>query len=134
MDVGAIEGAIQRKEELPHLHGLISTTQVVDDEHGECYGAITLGGRPSLANVMVDASLMMKEYEFLKSFRDLNFSVVIRALNQMVVGMKKAIVDFVASCVVCLKSKVEHQTPSGMLQPLDILVWKWDNIAMDFVS
>jgi len=27
---------------------------------------------------------------------------------------------------------VEHQRPSGMLQPLVISVWKWDSIAMDF--
>lgn len=32
-----------------------------------------------------------------------------------------------------LKPKIEHQKPIGMLQPLDISEWKWDNIAMDFV-
>ena len=34
----------------------------------------------------------------------------------------------------CQKAKVEHQKPSGTLQPLDIPVWKWDSIAMDFVT
>jgi len=29
---------------------------------------------------------------------------------------------------------VEHQKPGGTLQPLDIPVWKWDNIPMDFVT
>jgi len=29
---------------------------------------------------------------------------------------------------------VEHQRPDGNLQPLEILVWKWDNISMDFVT
>jgi len=29
---------------------------------------------------------------------------------------------------------VEHQKPGGTLQPLDIPVWKWDSIAMDFVT
>jgi len=32
------------------------------------------------------------------------------------------------------KAKVEHQRPNGTLQPLEILVWKWDSIAMDFVT
>ena len=34
----------------------------------------------------------------------------------------------------CQKAKVEHQRPGGNLQPLEILVWKWDNISMDFVT
>ena len=29
--------------------------------------------------------------------------------------------------------KAEHQVPSGLLQPIKILEWKWDRITMDFV-
>ena len=49
-------------------------------------------------------------------------------------GMKKEVAQFVSACLTCQKAKVEHQKPGGMLQPLDISVWKWDSIVMDFVT
>ncbi|KAI3718850.1 hypothetical protein L6452_19735 [Arctium lappa] len=49
-------------------------------------------------------------------------------------GMKKDIAHFVERCLTCLKVKVEHQRPYGELQPLEIPVWKWDEITMDFVT
>jgi len=48
--------------------------------------------------------------------------------------MKKDISEFVYACLVCQKSKIKHQKSSGMLQPLFMLEWKWDNISMDFVG
>jgi len=48
-------------------------------------------------------------------------------------GMKTYVADYIASCLVCQKEKIEHQRPSGTLEPLDIPQWKWDNISMDFV-
>nr|GFD40497.1 retrotransposon protein, putative, Ty3-gypsy subclass [Tanacetum cinerariifolium] len=30
--------------------------------------------------------------------------------------------------------KIEHQRASGLLQQLDIPVWKWNEISMDFVT
>nr|GFD10435.1 retrotransposable element Tf2 [Tanacetum cinerariifolium] len=30
--------------------------------------------------------------------------------------------------------KIEHQWASSLLQPLDIPVWNWDEISMDFVT
>ncbi|XP_050897828.1 uncharacterized protein LOC127104701 [Lathyrus oleraceus] len=49
-------------------------------------------------------------------------------------GKKKEIAEFVYSCLICQKSKIEHQKSSGLLQPLSIPEWKWDSISMDFVS
>ncbi|XP_052736657.1 uncharacterized protein LOC128197864 [Vigna angularis] len=49
-------------------------------------------------------------------------------------GMKRDMAHFVASCLTCQKAKVEHQRPGGLLQPLEIPEWKWDSIAMDFVT
>ncbi|GJV33508.1 putative reverse transcriptase domain-containing protein [Tanacetum coccineum] len=49
-------------------------------------------------------------------------------------GMKKDIVEYVSKCLTCLKFKAEHQRPSGLLQQPEIPVWKWEGIAMDFVT
>ena len=48
-------------------------------------------------------------------------------------GMKRDVSEFVTKCMVCLKVKAKHQVPSGLLQPVRILEWKWDRITMDFV-
>ena len=47
--------------------------------------------------------------------------------------MKRDVVEFVTRCLVCQQVKVEHQRPSGTLQPLLIPKWKWEHITMDFV-
>ncbi|GKF36436.1 putative reverse transcriptase domain-containing protein, partial [Tanacetum coccineum] len=39
-----------------------------------------------------------------------------------------------ALCLLCLKFKVEHQTPSGLLVQSEIPQWKWDNITIDFIT
>ena len=49
-------------------------------------------------------------------------------------GMKNDVAEYVSKCLTCQKVKIEHQRPSGMLQPLEIPQWKWESIAMDFVS
>ena len=43
-------------------------------------------------------------------------------------GMKRDISEFVSQCVTCQLVKVDHQWPTGLLQPLEILVWKWESI------
>nr|GFC61927.1 putative reverse transcriptase domain-containing protein [Tanacetum cinerariifolium] len=49
-------------------------------------------------------------------------------------GMKRDIATFVSRCLICQQVKIKHQRASGLLQPLDIPVWKWDEISMDFVT
>ncbi|GJW21695.1 reverse transcriptase domain-containing protein [Tanacetum coccineum] len=48
--------------------------------------------------------------------------------------MKKDIAEYVSKCLTCLKVKAEHQRPSGLLQQPEIPIWKWEGIAMDFVT
>ncbi|GJW33445.1 putative nucleotidyltransferase, ribonuclease H, partial [Tanacetum coccineum] len=49
-------------------------------------------------------------------------------------GMKKDVAEFVAKCLTCQQVKIEHQRASGLLQQLEIPVWKWEKITMDLVT
>jgi hypothetical protein len=49
-------------------------------------------------------------------------------------GMKRDIAFFIARCDVCQRVKAEHQRPAGLLQPLKIPVWKWEEVGMDFIT
>jgi hypothetical protein len=47
--------------------------------------------------------------------------------------MKHEIACYVSECDTCRKVKVNYMKPRGLLQPLSILEWKWDDISMDFI-
>nr|GEY58935.1 putative reverse transcriptase domain-containing protein [Tanacetum cinerariifolium] len=49
-------------------------------------------------------------------------------------GMKRDVATFVSKFLIYQQVKIEHQRASGLLQQLDIPVWKWDEISMDFVT
>ncbi|GJW88870.1 putative reverse transcriptase domain-containing protein [Tanacetum coccineum] len=48
--------------------------------------------------------------------------------------MKRSIAQYVKRCLTCLQVKTKHQKPSGYLQQLEIPMWKWDKVTMDFVT
>ena len=50
------------------------------------------------------------------------------------VSMKREIAEFVARCDVCQRVKAEHQRLAGLLQPLPIPEWKWEEVGMDFIT
>jgi hypothetical protein len=43
------------------------------------------------------------------------------------------IAHYMACCDTCSRVKIEHQKPAGLLKPLEIPVWKWEDISVDFV-
>nr|CAI44662.1 OSJNBa0061C06.18 [Oryza sativa Japonica Group] len=43
-------------------------------------------------------------------------------------SMKREIAEYVAVCDVCQRVKAEHRKPAGLLQPLKIPEWKWEEI------
>jgi hypothetical protein len=48
-------------------------------------------------------------------------------------GMKSDVAEYVALCDTYQQVKDEHQWPAGLLQPLQVPEWKWEEIAMDFI-
>ncbi|GJT07322.1 putative reverse transcriptase domain-containing protein [Tanacetum coccineum] len=49
-------------------------------------------------------------------------------------GMKKDIALYVSKYLTCLKVKTKHQKPSSLLRQPEIPKWKWERIAMDFIT
>ncbi|WVZ76198.1 hypothetical protein U9M48_024188 [Paspalum notatum var. saurae] len=47
--------------------------------------------------------------------------------------MKREIAKYVSECDVCQRVKADHLKPAGMLQPLAVPSWKWEDIHMDFI-
>jgi hypothetical protein len=48
-------------------------------------------------------------------------------------SMKVDIAKYVVECDTCHRMKASHLKLAGVLQPLSILMWKWDDISMDFI-
>jgi hypothetical protein len=48
-------------------------------------------------------------------------------------GMKRDITEYASLCDTCQRVKAQHQRPAGLLQPLKIPEWKWEEIRMDFI-
>ncbi|KAL0537039.1 hypothetical protein IC582_026007 [Cucumis melo] len=49
-------------------------------------------------------------------------------------NMKREVAEFVSRCLVCQQVKAPRQKPAGLLQPLNIPEWKWENVSMDFIT
>jgi hypothetical protein len=47
--------------------------------------------------------------------------------------MKHEIACYMSECDTCRKVKINYMKPGGLLQPLGIPDWKWENISMDFI-
>nr|GEZ20230.1 hypothetical protein [Tanacetum cinerariifolium] len=49
-------------------------------------------------------------------------------------NMKVIIAEYVGKCLTCSRVKTKCQKPSGLLIQPKIPIWKWERIAMDFVT
>jgi hypothetical protein len=46
--------------------------------------------------------------------------------------MRREIAKYVSECDICQRVKASHLKTAGILQPLPIPSWKWEDISMDF--
>ncbi|XP_069154461.1 uncharacterized protein [Solanum lycopersicum] len=49
-------------------------------------------------------------------------------------GMKKVIAEMAAKCPNCQQVKSKNQRPGGLTQYIELPLWKWDMINMDFIT
>jgi hypothetical protein len=49
-------------------------------------------------------------------------------------GLKRDVAAHVAMCDVCQRVKAEHKRPTGLLHPLKIPEWEWEEIGMDLFT
>jgi hypothetical protein len=47
--------------------------------------------------------------------------------------MKREPARYVFECDTCQKVKADYMKSRGLLQPLSIPEWKWDDISIDFI-
>ncbi|KAJ9562159.1 LOW QUALITY PROTEIN: hypothetical protein OSB04_007319 [Centaurea solstitialis] len=119
--IDAVKEESQKKE---RIKGQLA--QLVFDSRG----ILTRSGRvwvPASCETLLDEAHKSKFSIFLgatKMYRDLN-------TDYWWPGMKRDVARYVEKCLTCLRVKAEHQRPHGTLQPLEIPVWKWENITMD---
>nr|GFC73430.1 retrotransposon protein, putative, Ty3-gypsy subclass [Tanacetum cinerariifolium] len=94
---------------------------------------------PGKANVVADAlskksgmiAGIKVEEEIIRDLERLDIKLM---FVDSMSGMKRDVAMFVSKCLICQQVKIEHQRASGLLQQLDIPVWKWDEISMDFIT
>ena len=48
-------------------------------------------------------------------------------------GLKRDVAEYVDLCDTCQRVKAKHQRPTGLLQPMKIPEWKWEEVGMDFI-
>ena len=48
--------------------------------------------------------------------------------------MKREIVWYVERCLTCRMIKAEHQRPHDKLWHLEVPMWKWEQITMNFIT
>ena len=48
-------------------------------------------------------------------------------------GLKRDVAEYVSLCDTCQRVKAKHQRPAGLLQPMKIPKWKWEEVGMDFI-
>ena len=131
MMIGAQKNDVNLQKSVQLLKNGDSTEYSIEEDGGLCYKT-----RLFVPNVLeLRKKLMYESHNIIftmhpggnKTYQDLKQYYWWR-------GMKKDIAGYVSKCLTCQQVKAEHQVPFGLLNPIPVPQWNWDNISMDFVS
>ncbi|KAI3805373.1 hypothetical protein L1987_27703 [Smallanthus sonchifolius] len=81
----------------------------------------------SLKYIFGKKELNMRQRKWLEILSDYDYEICYHE-------GKKDIAIYVAKFLTCSQVKAEHQKPSGLLQQLEIPIWKWEMITMDIIT
>ncbi|GJZ02231.1 integrase, catalytic region, zinc finger, CCHC-type containing protein [Tanacetum coccineum] len=109
---------------------------------GSLCGRMSVRRVPVFSDYYSDASKKREVWlELLKDYVLTNIQLSIRARlyvsrldGELCVRGSWMAIGSYRLCVPHDQVKIEHQRASGLLQPLEIPMWKWDEISMDFVT
>ena len=130
-----IKEAQKGHESIEGIKRRISTGKVPgfsEDEHG----VLWYNGRLCVPNIPELKELILKEAHDTRYSIHPGGTKMYQELKEMFWwhGMKREIASYIAKCDVCQRVKAEHQRPAGLLQPLKIPEWKWEEVGMDFIT
>nr|AAX96226.1 retrotransposon protein, putative, Ty3-gypsy sub-class [Oryza sativa Japonica Group]ABA92682.1 retrotransposon protein, putative, Ty3-gypsy subclass [Oryza sativa Japonica Group] len=153
LNVGIVEhGFVAALEARPTLVDQVRAAQVNDPEIAELkknmragkardfledeHGTIWMGERLCVPDDKELKDLILTEAHQTQYSIHLGSTKMYQDLKEKFwwVSMRREIAEFVALCDVCQRVKAEHQRPAGLLQPLQIPEWKWEEIGMDFIT
>ncbi|KAK1406152.1 hypothetical protein QVD17_41439 [Tagetes erecta] len=124
--ISALKGDLKKERMVPYVEKLEGNSTGLMT----CFGRIWLPRLSKVLTIVLDEAHKSK-YSIhpgaTKMYHDLRSSF-------WWPGMRRDIVKYVEKCLTCLRVKAEHQKPYGELQPLEIPMWKWENLTMDFVT
>ncbi|WVZ63688.1 hypothetical protein U9M48_013301 [Paspalum notatum var. saurae] len=119
----------------PTLEQDISKGQIAPTFREDANGTVWYGDRICVPDIRSVRELILKEaHETAYSIHP-GSEKMYQDLKQKFwwYGMKRDVAEYVALCDICQRVKAEHQKPAGLLQPLKIPEWKWEEIGMDFI-
>ncbi|WVZ70323.1 hypothetical protein U9M48_018998 [Paspalum notatum var. saurae] len=113
--------------------GMAHIRESIDEEKKACF---TLDDQGVLW--FKNRLVVPKDMELWKKILDEAHTSVHPSSNKMYQDLKQKILKqeiakYVSECDVCRTVKADHLKPAGMLQPLDIPAWKWEDVHMDFI-
>ena len=99
-------------------------------------GMICYKNRLCIPNVEYLKKEILDEYHKQPYGGHLGYQKMLTALKKELFWprMKRDVAEYLARCMECQLAKVEHQHPTGLLNPLPIAEWKWDTVSIDFIT